>query len=99
MESNVFKVEVAESGHSYLVDGVLKPHLFMSVGQTYVFQVDAKGHPFYITESPIGEEGEISEAVEEGQFVFKCEKQHVGLDLYYQCSRHPKMGYKIFVLA
>src|SRR5438093_10405757 len=40
---------VVNSGTSaYLVDGVANPTLTLNRGETYVFNVNAIGHPFYI---------------------------------------------------
>lgn len=96
MEPISFKVEVSEKDHQYVIDGKLRPHIFVKVGQSCDFDVNIEGHPFYITESPIGAEN--VDGVERGKVQFNATKADLDRHLFYQCTRHPKMGYKIIVL-
>ncbi len=106
MSNHNFKVQVASasSGHGsvYVVDGIESPRLYLKVGITYQFNIDTKGHPFYITIHAMGGthkmEGDIlGKAVEQGILEFTPEDSHVNFELYYQCNYHLKMGYKIIV--
>lgn len=100
-----YSVEIGDSGGQkvYLLDGQ-KPHrIRLFVGSEYHFNIDAESHPFFLTLSPFGGPGSealkgTQEPVDKGVFKFAPLSSHVGLDIYYQCSMHTKMGYKIQVL-
>jgi hypothetical protein len=92
---HTFVVEV-KSGEGYVVDGKLKPTLYVKAGHEYLFDIDARGYPFYITKSPMG--GEKESGVENGTMIFKCEPWMLDQVYYYQCSKVKEMGYKIICL-
>lgn len=96
---SVLKVEVGEG--VYLVNGVESPRIYLTVGRTYTFEVNARGHPFHITTDARGgtgfQRGAITQAVERGSFDFTPTSEMINMKLYYQCDLHPGMGYKIHV--
>jgi len=92
-----YDVEISEDKQVYLLNGVEKPTIFMRVGDTVIFKIDTKGYPFYITQSPLGNEGTRSIGIEEGILEFKAVDIYVDKEIFYQCTSEPKMGYKIIV--
>lgn len=89
---HTFVVEV-KGKEGYIIDGQLRPPLYLKVGHEYLFDIDAKGYPFYFTLSAMG--GEKSTGVEVGRIILKCEDIMVDQQHYYQCSKVKEMGYKI----
>ena len=81
---------------AYIIDGLLNQALTLTRGQTYIFQVDAVGHPFWIkTAQVIGQadiyaNGVMGNGVQSGNLTFA-----VPLDapetLYYNCEYHTAM--------
>ena len=92
---HTFVVQVADQ-QGYVVDGQLKPTLYLKLGHEYLFDIDAKGYPFYFTLSPMG--GEKSTGIEIGRIILKCESNMLEQQHYYQCSKVKEMGYKIICL-
>ncbi|MCH8488134.1 MAG: CHRD domain-containing protein [Candidatus Cyclonatronum sp.] len=85
----------------YVVDGVQGAELTLVRGETYVFNVDAGGHPFFLSvqEEFNGYEGEITEGVENsrvqnGVLTFTPGDELPDL-IWYQCGFHAAMGWKI----
>ena len=80
----------------YLIDGQNDPMLTLTRGQTYVFNVDAFGHPFWIktahstTSANRYDNGVTNNGVQQGTLTFA-----VPLDapstLFYSCGNHPQM--------
>lgn len=99
MDGKVFHVEVGEEdGHNrYLIDGVFTPRLVLTAGVTYTFRINAPGHPFYITRSPLGGE-KHHPGLEHGDLQWTPAAGDVGKPYYYQCAQHIKMGYKIRII-
>lgn len=105
MEVTEFHVELGETRGflHYIVDGVRDHRLYLTAGETYKFIINTPGHPFYITSDPFGgskdpasKDPEVKK-VEVGELLYTPKQEDVGKSLYYQCSIHPKMGYKICV--
>ena len=77
--------------------------MFLTAGRTYKFIINTPGHPFYITDDPFGGSSDPKASdpnvkkVDKGELQKKKKKEDVGMNLYYQCAIHPKMGYKIWV--
>jgi hypothetical protein len=86
---------VTNSGSSdYVVDGVADPIIHLIRGFTYVFDVNASGHPFTIRQSSGGADystGVTNNGVEVGRLIFRV-PYDAPLTLYYQCSLHAGMG-------
>ena len=96
-----FKIEVGDN--EYLVNGVKSPRIYMKVGVTYQFDVNTKGHPFYITTDAMGgtnfQRGGITEPTEKGSFEFTPTSDMIEMKLYYQSDYYQMMGYKLHVSA
>jgi hypothetical protein len=85
---------------AYVVNGINDPQLTMYRGQTYTFNINASGHPFYIqTTTPfnsgdIYSNGVTNNGIQNGTLTFV-----VPLDapssLYYVCQIHSNMGNQI----
>ena len=79
------------------------PTLFLTRGQTYDFEVDATGHPFYIkTVSGTGtsnaySDGVTNNGIESGTVTFTVQMDAPDT-LYYNCSVHSAMAGTIYVL-
>lgn len=89
----------------YLVNGEAGKVLSLTRGTTYSFSINAPGHPFYLTTSAVGggsglsqewKEGVTGSLAEVGQMTFTPNQNTPSL-LYYQCSLHDYMGWKITV--
>uniref|UniRef100_A0A6C0CF50 Blue (type 1) copper domain-containing protein n=1 Tax=viral metagenome TaxID=1070528 RepID=A0A6C0CF50_9ZZZZ len=91
----IFMVEVY-NGH-YVIDGISAPRLTLTAGETYTFRLNTPGHPFHITSNPLGGE-KNNTGQETGDFTWTPTLGDVGKSLYYQCTKHIKMGYKIRVV-
>ena len=88
------------SAIGYTINGVQGDELSLVRGTKYVFEIITPTHPFYISSDDTGVgAGEITDGVtgsktQNGTLTFTPNNSHPNL-LYYQCSAHPKMGYKI----
>ena len=103
------KFTVTASGSSaYVFDGSgtisdSNPTLYLTRGQTYDFDVDATGHPFYIkTVSGTGtgnaySDGVTNNGTESGTITFTVQMDAPDT-LYYNCSVHSAMAGTIYVL-
>ncbi len=86
----------------YLVNGVHGRSLRLMACKTYKFNVDAPGHPFYITTSPIGSDDSqsmvniVGTPIENGTFTLTISKD-LPQPLYYQCAVHKYMGGRIIL--
>lgn len=85
----------------YAVDGVQGAELTLVRGETYEFNVNASGHPFFLSvqEEFDGYEGEITDGVEnsrvqEGVLTF-TPGDALPDEIYYQCGFHANMGWVI----
>lgn len=92
---HTFIVQVSEN-EEYIIDGKLRPVLYLKLGHEYKFEIQAKGFPFLIGRSALG--GKNVEGVEEGRLIFKCDQDVMSNDHYYQCATRKEMGYKIIVV-
>lgn len=107
------EVKKMDSGKIYEVDGINNPELSMQRGSAYLFNVDAKNHPFHIaTES---EGGNFNSIYTQGVTVpdgdtyqdrdYAVQKGQLVIivpqdapdTLYYQCGLHKGMGNKISI--
>jgi hypothetical protein len=88
------------SAIGYTINGVQGDELNLVRGTKYVFDINTPTHPFYISSDDTGVgAGEITDGVtgsktQNGTLTFTPNNSHPDM-LYYQCSEHPKMGYKI----
>lgn len=91
------------SANGYKINGVEGPAFTMIRGTTYTFNINAPGHPFYISTSSVGAgAGEVLNGVTGSQttfgtLTFTPNATHPAL-LYYQCYAHPNMGWKINIV-
>ena len=93
------------SATGYAIDGEEGRELTLTRGTAYTFAVDAPGHPFYISTDAAGgpgAPGEVTEGVDNSQtdngvLTFTPAAATPDL-LYYQCSAHPNMGWRINVV-
>ena len=103
------KFTVTASGSAaYVFDGSgtisdSNPTLYLTRGQTYDFDVDANGHPFYIkTVSGTGtgnaySDGVTNNGTESGTVTFTVQMDAPDT-LYYNCANHSAMAGTIYVL-
>jgi hypothetical protein len=103
------KFTVTASGSTaYVFDGSgtisdSNPTLYLTRGQTYDFDVDATGHPFYIkTVSGTGtgnaySDGVTNNGTESGTVTFTVQMDAPDT-LYYNCANHSAMAGTIYVL-
>ncbi len=92
----------------YVIDGTQGKELTLTRGETYEFKMgESVGnvHPFYISTDEVGQGGgTYSDGVENNEanagetLTFTPPSDAPDL-LYYQCSNHPKMGWKINVTS
>jgi hypothetical protein len=90
-------LQVSNSGASaYVIDGTNNPMLTLCRGSTYVFSVNAAGHPFYInTVQGTGtanaySNGVTGNGVTMGNLTFAVPSDAPST-LYYNCSLHAAM--------
>lgn len=81
---------------SYLIDGVPNPTLTLIRGNTYVFQINTPGHPFWIkTQSSTGTENSFSTGVTGGGtssgFLIFAVPESAPDQLFYNCEFHISM--------
>lgn len=87
----------ASSTTNYTIDGSSDPTLMLVRGQTYVFQVSAPGHPFYVKTARVAgtgsryDNGVTGQGVTNGPLTFVVPMDAPGT-LHYQCSNHSAMG-------
>ncbi|HVJ16958.1 MAG TPA: hypothetical protein VM686_16065, partial [Polyangiaceae bacterium] len=81
---------------AYDIDGENNPDLTLCRGNTYTFQVDALGHPFFIkTEPGIGEANQFTDGVtnngeDNGDVEFAVPNDAPD-ELHYNCGVHAAM--------
>ena len=97
--TNIFNVTNNEAGN-YIINGEDNPELNIVSGQTYTFNIDAEGHPFWIkTTLTTGSEDAYNEGVEnngtdKGTITFTVPENVPSL-LYYNCEFHDTMNGRI----
>src|SRR5438552_4051719 len=85
---------------SYRIDGVDNPTLSLVRGQTYTFNVNASGHPFWIKTSPSTgtinayTTGVTGNGTQVGTVTFVV-PSNAPATLYYDCQIHIAMGGQI----
>lgn len=93
------------SNLGYVVNDVQGATLTLARGTTYTFGINAPGHPFYLTTDPTGgpsglasewTSGVTGNETEIGLMTFVVGQDAPAL-LYYQCSVHDSMGWKIVI--
>ncbi len=109
--AQTFQVRVAEktqahpffgqgSSFGYVIDGISGGTLELSVGNTYRFDIDTPGHPFYLTTDPVGGAGAPGSLmggkapIDKGIFVFTVPNDFPS-SAYYQCAVHQSMGGRV----
>jgi hypothetical protein len=94
----------AASFQDYTVNGQLDPAITLTRGQTYEFQVNAPGHPFFIKTTPgsgTGNQytnGVTGNGVTAGTLTFAVPLDAPPL-LFYQCSAHAPMSGQINIVS
>jgi len=88
--------EVTHRDGKYIINGEENPGILAAQGQTYNFQINAEGHPFWIkTEKTVGSENAYNEGVENNGIEVGTLTFTVPLDapedLYYVCEFHETM--------
>jgi hypothetical protein len=91
------------SPNGYVINGVQGAYLVLKSGKPYIFDVDAPGHPFYLTGSSTGgtrgrDSLAITRPIEQGRFQVELNSNLEGKAVYYQCNSHPMMGSNILVI-
>jgi hypothetical protein len=87
----------APTALAYVINGASNPTLTLTRGKTYLFQVDASGHPFFISttaNSPTGPHfltGVTGDNVMLGTLTFTVPAS-APATLFYQCGIHPQMS-------
>lgn len=100
-------------GNKYIIDGVRQPDLTLVRGETYVFEVNARGHPFHIATTPgggdfrsiytngVSADGLLDTrdgAVQRGTLTFRPPPD-APANLYYVCGVHRNMGAGIEIVS
>ena len=81
----------------YVIDGIPGGTLELLEGNTYRFDIDTPGHPFYFTTSQVGGPGAPGSLmgnqapVDKGTLIFTVPNGFPSFS-FYQCSRHLSMG-------
>jgi hypothetical protein len=89
---------------AYTIDGVSNPTLTFCRGQTYVFAVNATGHPFYINTvqgtgtSNAYNSGITGNGTDSGNVTFTVPAD-APATLFYDCSLHPAMTGEIHIVG
>ena len=94
-------------GHDdgYLIDGIEGRELFLKRNETYTFNVNAPGHPFYFTHGdPVGgpsgtpfTDGVVGAPTQSGTVTF-TPNGSTPSPLYYACQSHTNMGWRIHIV-
>ena len=100
--NQAFAVTAADG--KYFIDGVQQATLTLYEGATYTFNVNASGHPFYLSETINGtrnggsayETGVTGGGAQVGTVTFVVPR-NAPSTLYYYCSAHSNMGGQINV--
>jgi hypothetical protein len=97
-------LQVSASGTAaYVIDGASNPALTFCRGQTYVFTLNAAGHPFYIkTVQGVGtsnayDSGVTGNGTDVGNVTFTVAAD-APATLFYDCSIHPAMTGTIHIV-
>jgi hypothetical protein len=97
-------LQVVNSGASaYVIDGVSNPDLTLCRGSSYVFAVNASGHPFYINKvrgtgtSNAYSTGVVGNGATNGNVTFAVPADAPST-LYYDCSLHAAMTGTIHIV-
>jgi len=90
------EINVITSGFTYVIEGQTNPVLTLAKGSTYIFHVNAPGHPFWIktvqssgTGSPYSS-GVTNNGIAVGDLTFAV-PQDVPDGLFYNCENHSSM--------
>lgn len=91
------------SPFGYIVNGKEGADIVLKRGETYLFDIDVPGHPFYITHDPKGqgaeatdffnEGGKATKGIETGKYRFFIDDKF--LNCFYGCYLHPFMGGRV----
>jgi len=90
----------SDAGNHWFPSSENDPVLYLRRGETYVFDVNASGHPFEIRQSSGGSAystGVTNNAAQVGQVEFKV-PMSAPSTLYYQCTVHSSMGNTINIV-
>ena len=90
----------SDAGNHWFPSSEDNPVLYLRRGETYVFSINAVGHPFQILDSASGSEyniGVTNNGSENGAVEFRV-SMSTPSTLYYQCSIHSVMGNTINIV-
>jgi hypothetical protein len=90
---------------AYLIDGISNDTITLLRGETYIFEIQAIGHPFWIqsvpspySESDIYNEGVSNNGIDSG-FIEWTVDELAPSTLYYVCQFHPAMSGTIVIIG
>ncbi len=96
---------VVNSGTSaYRIDGFNNPDLILTRGETYIFNVSAPGHPFYVKTTPVTgtgnqyNNGVTGQGATSGSLTFVV-PNNAPDELFYQCSVHGPMSGSLNIIS
>jgi len=92
--------QFSDAGSNWFPTAENDPVLYLRRGETYIFDVNASGHPFEIRVSNGGaaySTGVTGNATQVGQVIFKV-SMSAPSTLYYQCTVHSGMGNTINIV-
>jgi plastocyanin len=96
--------EITHRDGKYIINGEENPGIWAARGQTYTFEINAEGHPFWIkTEMTVGSENAYNEGVknngtEVGTITFTVPSD-APKKLFYVCEFHNTMQGEIEILT
>ena len=87
----------------YVINGTEDYTLKLIKGKTYLFDIDAIGHPFYFTTNSVGGQGNkdslmgLDEIVTDKGIISFTVRENLPNKFYYQCQKHPNMGSNVII--
>lgn len=99
--TTTFNVEILDNAY-YGVNGLINPFLTLKRGQTYTFNINAAGNPFYIMSaggvnlSFVYSDGVTGNGTDSGTLTFTVPTTAPDV-LFYDCSAHLSMGGRILI--
>jgi hypothetical protein len=93
-----------EGSGAYLIDGISNDTITLVRGETYLFEIDASGHPFWIQTTPapynsgnVYNSGITNNGTDEGVLIWAV-AQNAPSTLFYACQFHPSMSGTIVIV-
>src|SRR6056297_1331001 len=88
----------------YLINTQQAPTIYLKAYQTYTFNINTAGHPFYFTTSETGAQdatgnvlNQTSKIITKGSITINPSEDFNNVPLYYQCTIHPNMGGRVVI--